>query len=389
MARSSTNLSWLSIAVLTVAAGSTAALAQQAIEAVPVKRQPVATQLPQATDGTPQMVFETTEHDFGRVPDTEHVEHKFRFTNKGTGTLHIQQPTTSCGCTVPFMTKREFAPGESGEIEVKYNPHGRRGDQNQQITINTNDPNNPQMVLRIHAFVRTAIAFEPQSINFGDVMAGQPARQVVRVQGPAPEFAVNYASTNKGRYVSVRVLETRHAVINGEEINETLLEYTFNGRGPRGPFGALSTVRTTSEKHPLADIHISAQIVGDLQVLPPRVNVGIVTSGESFHRMFRVNSRTGKPFKITSVNHDSNLPQPLDVQWRPVQAGNETAWQIDIRGDAPDTMAPISATLTVTTDREEDSVLTVPVSGAVRPPAEPSGVFEPTDEEVDARPKQP
>lgn len=383
MERSRTNPSWFTIAVLAAAVGGTTALAEQALQpapqAAPAAAQPAPravqppqktvprADLPPATDGEPQMVFDDLSHDFGRLPDTQHVKHKFRFTNTGTGTLVIQQPTSSCGCSVPFLTKREYAPGESGEIEVTYNPHGRRGAQTQRITINTNSPSTPQIVLEIHAFVRTNIAFEPQSVNFGDVMAGQVARQIVRVQGPAPDFGVTYASTNKGRFVTARVLETRKTIINGEEINETLVEYTFNGKGPRGHFAAMSTVRTTNEVNPLADIYITAEIVGDLQVLPPRVNVGIINGGDAFHRMFRVNSRMGKPFKIINVDHQSTLPEGLDVQWRPVQTGNETSWQIDIRGKAPETMAPINATLTIMTDQDDDNMLSVQVSGAVRP----------------------
>jgi hypothetical protein len=370
MARTARNLSWVTPALLSMLVGAAAAVAQDqpiVLQPAPAKQVPLATHLPPATDGEPSMVFETLHHDFGRIADTSHQKFEFKFTNRGTGTLHIQQPTASCGCTVPFMSKREYAPGESGVVEVQFNPHGRRGNQSQQITINTNDPSNPQITLRIEAFIRTTIAFEPQSVNFGDVMVGQTAKQIVRVQGPAPDFGVTYASTNKGRYVRVQVLETRQTVVNGEQINESLLEFTFNGRAGRGHFAANSTVRTTSERNPLADIYITAEVVGDLQVLPPRVNVGIVDTGNPFQRMFRVNSRTGRPFKIINVDHYSNLPQPLDVQWRPVQEGNEAAWQVDIRGIAPDSMAPINATLTVMTDQDQDSTMTVHVSGAVRP----------------------
>jgi hypothetical protein len=384
MARSKTNLTWLTAALISTLAGGTAFARQAVLDAVPQKTVPANT-LPPAQDGDPRMVFEELNHDYGRIPDTEHIVHEFKFKNEGTGTLVIQQPTASCGCTVPFLTKREYAPGESGVIQVTYNPHGRRGDQTQRITINTNDQSNPQIVLTIKAFVRTTIAFEPQSINFGDVMVGHTAKQVVRVQGPAPDFEVSYASTNKGRYVTVRVLETRKANLGGEEINETLLEYTFNGRASRGAFAAMSTVRTTSDKNPLADLYITAEVVGDLQVLPPRVNVGIVNTGDGFHRMFRVSSRTGKPFKILNVDHIANLPNPLQIEWKPAQVGNETVWQVEIRGNAPETMAPISANLTIMTDQPQDEMVTVQVSGAVRPP-QPA---MPSDAEVQEQPHIP
>lgn len=401
MSRSVKHLSLISIAALYLASGAAVGL-QPATTTTPGTDQPHThdhsiqphgqpskavplANLPPATDGDPKMVFESVEFDFGRIPDTAPLKHQFKFTNQGTGTLVIAQPTASCGCTVPHMTKREYAPGESGVIEVTYNPHGRRGTQNQRITVNTNDQENPQIVLTINAFVRTSIAFEPQSINFGEVMMGQSAKQIVRIQGPAPEFAVTYASTNKGRFVTARVLETRQVTIAGEEINETLVEYTFNGRTPRGHFGAMSTVRTTSEKNPFADIYITAEVVGDLQVLPPRVNVGIVDAGNSFHRMFRVSSRTGNPFKILNIDHTSNLPELMDVTWRPIQEGNETAWQVEIRGIAPASIAPINANLTIMTDQPHDATLAVQVSGAVRPTQPPMPEPAIPDAEADDR----
>src|SRR5690606_36058477 len=81
--------------------------------------------------GQPQLVFDTLEHDFGRIPDTDPVEYKFRFVNRGSGVLKFFVPLqASCGCTAgnprspknPDVDQTEFGPGEEGLIKVSFAP---------------------------------------------------------------------------------------------------------------------------------------------------------------------------------------------------------------------------------------------------------------------------
>jgi uncharacterized protein DUF1573 len=355
-------------------AGEPASLGSQPPAAQPSAAQP-------STDAKPQLVFEELEHDFGRINDQHPAEEEFKFTNKGTGTLKFILPLkATCGCTAgnprspknPNVDQAEFAPGESGFIKVTYNPAGKHGDANQRITVTSNDPQQPEQILKIHAFVKTTISFDPPLVGFGEVRVGEPAKQIVKVNGPAPDFKVNYASVSKGRYISVKVLDTKPVKVEGEDLSQTTLELTFNGNAPRGPLQAVTTVRTSNEQYPLADIQVMAEVVGDLQVLPPRVNVGIIESGQAFTKTFRVNSRTGKAFKITGITQKSSLPGQLEISYNPAEPGNESAYLVEVKGQGPSTPTPISATLTLATDNATDQTVEVMLNGAVRPPVAPA-----------------
>ena len=71
--------------------------------------------------GTAQIYFEKTTHDFGIFyEDQPKVTCKFKFTNTGDGPLVIHQAMASCGCTVPKYPKEPIRPGETGEITVTY-----------------------------------------------------------------------------------------------------------------------------------------------------------------------------------------------------------------------------------------------------------------------------
>lgn len=99
----------------------------------------------------PVMEFEKEEHDFGTIEQGSPQETVFKFTNTGNAPLIITNATSSCGCTVPNPPKEPIAPGESGELVVKFNGSG----QNQvtkTITVNANTEKGTEQ-LRIKAFV--------------------------------------------------------------------------------------------------------------------------------------------------------------------------------------------------------------------------------------------
>jgi len=100
----------------------------------------------------PIMSFERSEHDFGTITQGAAQETVFKFTNTGNAPLIITDAKSSCGCTVPEYPKNTpIAPGETGELLVKFNGLG----QNQvtkTVTVIVNTEKGTEL-LRIKAFV--------------------------------------------------------------------------------------------------------------------------------------------------------------------------------------------------------------------------------------------
>lgn len=87
----------------------------------------------------PVMQFEETEFDFGTINEGEIAEHTFKFTNTGKSPLIITNAKGSCGCTVPSYPRNSpIAPGEAGEIQVKFNSKGKAGGNTKTVTISAN-----------------------------------------------------------------------------------------------------------------------------------------------------------------------------------------------------------------------------------------------------------
>lgn len=100
----------------------------------------------------PVMEFEESEHDFGTINRGDNVEHKFTFTNTGKAPLVIVDATSTCGCTVPTYPKDPIAPGETGELVVKYNGSGLNA-VTKIVTIKANTEKGTETV-KITAFVK-------------------------------------------------------------------------------------------------------------------------------------------------------------------------------------------------------------------------------------------
>ena len=100
----------------------------------------------------PEMKFDESEYDFGKIEKGKPVEHVFKFTNTGKAPLVITSATSSCGCTVPTYPKnKSIAPGETGEMTVNFNGSGQ-GQVTKTVTVNANTENGSEK-LTIKAFV--------------------------------------------------------------------------------------------------------------------------------------------------------------------------------------------------------------------------------------------
>jgi hypothetical protein len=97
----------------------------------------------------PVIEVEAPEVDFGKLKQSEKFEHDFIVSNSGKSTLYIRKIKASCGCTAVQPEKKQIEPGESVKIKTIFNPAGKRGNQNKNVTVITNDPKRSNLILRI------------------------------------------------------------------------------------------------------------------------------------------------------------------------------------------------------------------------------------------------
>ncbi|MBZ9630680.1 DUF1573 domain-containing protein [Salegentibacter sp. LM13S] len=70
---------------------------------------------------TAKIEFKSETIDYGEIKKGSDGIRIFEFTNTGNAPLVIANVTSSCGCTIPKKPEEPIQPGETGEIQVKYN----------------------------------------------------------------------------------------------------------------------------------------------------------------------------------------------------------------------------------------------------------------------------
>lgn len=85
----------------------------------------------------------------------------FPFKNVGTEPVEIIKANASCGCLVPTLSKKTFAPGESGKIDVQFLLRGRTGKQRKHVMVTTSA--NPTVPYRLTLSVDIPDSYIPSS----------------------------------------------------------------------------------------------------------------------------------------------------------------------------------------------------------------------------------
>ena len=90
-----------------------------------------------AQENKAAILFENDVVDYGEVDYGDDGVRKFEFTNTGTDVLIISRVYSTCGCTIPKKPEAPIQPGETGNIEVKYDTK-RIGPIRKTITVYSN-----------------------------------------------------------------------------------------------------------------------------------------------------------------------------------------------------------------------------------------------------------
>jgi hypothetical protein len=88
----------------------------------------------------PIIHFDETTLDYGTINQGENGVRYFKFSNNGKSPLIITDCKGSCGCTVPSCPKEPVMPGETKEIQVKYDTK-KVGPFSKTVTVKSNASN--------------------------------------------------------------------------------------------------------------------------------------------------------------------------------------------------------------------------------------------------------
>ncbi len=119
----------------------------------------------QANEPAPEITFEKVVHDFGEVGAGTRNACEFKFANTGNALLKIGKIKCPCGCTVPELPKKEYAPGESGAVKIVYRASRSPGSVTKSCSVPSNDKKRPTVRLTIKARIAMKVEHQPERLN--------------------------------------------------------------------------------------------------------------------------------------------------------------------------------------------------------------------------------
>ncbi len=188
--------------------------------------------------GTPALVIENPDFNFGEVLQGRAVEHIYTFRNAGDQTLVISRVRSSCGCTAALLSASEVPPSGSGEVRATFNSGRFRGPVEKSIYLYTNDPRQAAVVLRLRGTVRPELEAVPAEVNLGELVSGErrEARVILTNRGDSvitltaarathPSLQVTMASQSlppgKSTDLIIRAVPSGQETVNGYVIVRT------------------------------------------------------------------------------------------------------------------------------------------------------------------------
>jgi len=236
--------------------------AEAAPEAAPAEETP--------TVRGPRIFCEEPNFDFGAVDTQKPVEHTFVFKNIGDTTLEISSVRPACGCTVADMSEKVIPPGGESRLTARLSLQGRSGPQSKAITINSNDPENPQYRVNMSGTIQQALQISPDRLIFGQLGPGQEAELFIELTGTSPEpFTVQKIETTDAHLTATaEVIEEgkRHRIIA-----------KIKAPDQSGPVNAVVRITTDHPARPVIDVPVAANVVGELIFAPSEIALPAVS----------------------------------------------------------------------------------------------------------------
>jgi hypothetical protein len=197
----------------------------------------------------PKLVVSETVFDFGSREAMGNAEHDFIIQNMGTEVLKIERVSSSCGCTTAKLEQTEIPPGASTAIHASFDLKGRSGEQEKTITIYSNDPKQPQLILTLKGKLIRELDISPQGLFWGRIG-----------DSPLPVKSLTIASATPFEITGIRVTDSH---LEAEAISEIVRDES--GR----------MVRTINTR--LVPPFAAGRLGGDIEIETTLPNASLVT----------------------------------------------------------------------------------------------------------------
>jgi hypothetical protein len=309
-----------------------------------------------APPGEPAIEFDTELLDLGTVFQMSEHAGVFKVRNTGTAKLVITNVSAQCGCTATLLSDEEIEPGGETELKVTFKSTMSRRAVKKRITVSSNDPDESPTRLQIKATVVPRLVVEPRLLNFKDVHKKQGAIKWLTIKPSEHEKNVRTLRARSNSKQFRTKIEP-----NTPTENEYRAKISIQEGVPIGRVSGWLYFYINREPQPCARVHLSARIVGDIDVSPARLIFRQKPGTDANIKTITLESRTAEAFEILSAKSD--LPA-LKVEVSPIEGGKSYSVIPRLTSDAK--KGRLKGKITILTNRADEREIVVPVLGTVQ-----------------------
>lgn len=263
-----------------------------------------------------EKMFSAMEHDFGVVARGSDARHRIEITNLYQEEVHIQQITTTCGCTAVRPSKETLASREKAEIEITMDTRKFTNLKTSSVVVVFDKPLFAEVRIPIQAYIRTDVVLTPGGVDFQGVTQGTPATRKISIAYAGREDWQIREVINKNPHLETSLKET------GRANNRVNYELDVNLK-PDAPLGALReqiTLITDDAANPRIPILVDARVESEYTINPAVVDFGSLKPGAQVAK--NVVIRGKKPFRVTgltSADLGDRLSAKFPQEAKPIQ----------------------------------------------------------------------
>ncbi len=300
-------------------------------------------------------MFDHLSHDFGIVLRGQKVEHRFRFKNLYVEDVRVESITSSCGCTVPQVTKSLLKTNEEGEVVATVNTLQFQGQKEATIRVRFSEPFPAEVQLHCYVYIRSDVVLEPGSLAFGTIVAGTASEPV--------SLTANYAG--RPTWQITRIEAPPYVETELKELSRHLSRVTYQLMArikAEAPIGYLrdQVVLITNDPDPkFSHLYVTLEgyVAPAISARPSPLLLGLLAPGQTVTRTVVVQG--SGPFEISKIE----LPSESFKAKLPGKKSN--LHLVSIEFTAPMSVGKIQGMIRLETDVGGMAAIEIPITAQV------------------------
>jgi hypothetical protein len=212
--------------------------------------------------------------DFGSMERFSRMRHTFRLKSVGESDLELRPGRTTCKCTVSLVSNRVVKPGEVSEIIVEWAGQTLMDspDFEQTVEVETNDPDQSIVRLKVHGYVTETIRALPGELVVGMVSSNTGSEAQFQLYGFRSD-RIDVLESTWENADTARYFDVSYEPLSKEEVEKEkgascglLAKVTVKPGLPLGPINQTIHIKAKVDKEVVMEVPVKGRAWSDIRI---------------------------------------------------------------------------------------------------------------------------